>query len=132
MNNNLIFIFLLGLTLVIMMINNSSLKKEIKKLNKRIDDIPPPIPNMSISEDPFADKPVSNNRRGIIKQSYSETLSDKTKKDHDAIIEVEETEQLGNMSRIKIIKITGAPLNVIKYAEQNHPEIIESVKINFF
>lgn len=108
--------------------------KKIIELNKRIDNIPPPMPNISISAeqaaDPFA--APSANRRGIIKETITETLEDKSKKNHYVIIEVEELEQLGDKSRIKILKITGSSERVRKYSETHCPEIVESSKIEFF
>lgn len=115
-----------------MLINNSMLNKKIKALNKRIDDIPPPIQNINISEDPFGNPVQSDKRRGIIQETFTQTLNDKSTKKHIVTVEVEEIEQLGNMSRIKIIKMTGASDYVKKYCETTTPEIIESTKIEFF
>lgn len=120
---------LLITSLIIIIIQGSKIH-ELKTFIKNIP--PPPIPDMKIEDDPFGDDKKAKNRRGVIKGNWEETKKDGSKKHFNTYTEVEELENLGTLSRIKIINITGAPDYIVDYAKKQIPEIIEQDKIEFF
>lgn len=131
MDTIILFILLIGAYVGLVFQN-----KKIKKLKNYIDTIPKAIPNINIEDDPFAEsKPVNTNRRGIIKYPVIETIkSTGNKKTYNTIVEVEETEKLGNNSRIKIKKISGYgdDDDIKKHVESHLAEIVVSTRIEFF
>lgn len=104
---------------------------KIKKLKNYID-THKPIPNIDIDTDPFGANSKTKTRRGIIKQNWTETSASGDKTKHETCAEVEEIENLGKLSRIKIINITGANATVRNVAKDQMPEIVEQNIIEFF
>lgn len=117
------------ITSLITIIIQGSKIHELKTFIKNIP--PPPIPDMKIEDDPFGDS-KQKHRKGLITQRWVETDSKGDKTKHTTYAEVEEIENLGTLSRIKLINITGATQKCRDEAKEQMPEIIEQDKIEFF